>query len=224
MLILKNLLLATATLILVETVAVTPAQAFTLTFQSTDGKVTGNIVSPDSGMSTLSLLGQGWSFSGSLVSYPGIPSMAMAQAFGQIQVSTLPNLLNLPNIELVNNMPPDLPHIWPILARTNTNVSLSLLCLLESNCLDRFGAISLNMSFVDSGTNRLYSWNGYGGQIKVTAWNPTGTSIPITPPTSSSTSIPTTIESSHSVPEPSSVFALLLLGTGWLLRRKLAVG
>ncbi|XWK88356.1 MAG: PEP-CTERM sorting domain-containing protein [Phormidium sp.] len=220
----KNLLIATATLTLLGTATVTPAQAFILSFQSTDGKITGNIINQNdwqpnlynTGSSSLSITGQGWSFSGGFNWFPEVQvgnqwSFQSIHGFGQVQVPAA-NPLYFPNVEPFNNMPYYLPRNLSILGRTNTNVSLSLLCHSQSDCLGDFGSITLNMSFLDSGMNRLYSWVGYSGQIKVTAWNPTGTSIPITPP-------PT-----NSVPEPSSAFALLLLGSGWLLRRKLAVG
>lgn len=225
MLICKNLLIAAATLTLLGTATVTPAQAFILRFQSTDGKVTGNIVSQNdwqpnlynTGLSSLSITGQGWSFSGSLVWLPGMQvgnqwSFRSVLGFGQFQLPMLNNSnLYVGNLELFNNT--GLPNIWPVLARANMYPSISLSCHSDSDCLGDFGSITLNMSFRESGPQgRLYSWIGYSGQIKVTAWNPTGTSIPITPP-------PT-----NSVPEPSSAFALLLLGSGWLLRRKLAVG
>jgi hypothetical protein len=231
MLICKNLLIAIATLTLLGTATATSAHAFTLSFQSIDGKVTGNIVDQKdwplnlnnqqpfdlSNMSSLSITGQGWNFSGAFSWLPGIQigtqwSFRSFQGFGVVKI---PNIdyrnLSLPGVEPVNNMPPDLPHIWPILERTSINPSISLLCHSELDCLGDFGVLTLNMSFRDTGTGRLYSWIGYGGQIQVTAWNPTGTSIPIPPP-------PT-----NSIPEPSSTIALLLLGTGWFLRRKLAV-
>ncbi|MFB2878350.1 hypothetical protein [Floridanema aerugineum] len=216
MLIRKNLLIATATLTLLGTATVTPAQAFILRFESTDGQVTGNIISQNdwqpnlnnTGSSSLSITGQGWSFSGWFNWLPGMQmgnqwSFNSIFGLGQVQVPTSGNFLSLPNVEPVNNMPPGLPRIWPIFSRNSTTPSVSLLCHSNSDCLGDFGTITLNMSFLESGPQgRLYSWVGYSGQIKVTAWNPTGTSIPITPgPT-------------NSVPEPSSASALLL----WLSR------
>ncbi|MFB2934764.1 hypothetical protein ACE1B6_05750 [Aerosakkonemataceae cyanobacterium BLCC-F154] len=229
MLIRQKLLIATATLTLLGTVAITPAQAFTLSFQSTDGKVTGNIISPDSGismstigisMSTMSILGQGWSSFGGFYSFPKVQvgnqwlfKSLDGGGWGNVKLLTtnFPDL-SLPSVEPVNNMPSDLPRISPILERSNTNPIVSFLCHSDSNCLGDFGSITLNMSFFDSGRQRLYSWVGYSGEIQVTAWNPTGTSIPIAP------TLPT-----NSVPEPSSALTMLLLGCGWLLRQKLAV-
>jgi hypothetical protein len=227
MLIRKNLLIATATLTLLGTATVTPAQAFILRFESTDGQVTGNIISQNdwqpnlnnTGSSSLSITGQGWSFSGRFNWLPGM-QMGSQWSFRSIPVSQfglfqlpMPNNPNLyvGNVGLFNNV--GLPGIWPILSRANMYPSISLSCHSDSDCLGDFGSITLNMSFRESGpAGRLYSWVGYRGDIRVTVWNPTGTSIPITPgPT-------------NSVPEPSSASALLLLGSGWLLRRKLAVG
>lgn len=222
----KNLLIATATLTLLGTATITPAQAFILSFESTDGQVRGNIINQNNwqrnlyntGSSSLSITGQGWSFSGGFNWFPEVQvgnqwSFQSIHGFGQVQVPTPGNFLTLPNVEPVNNMPLGLPRMWPIFIRNSTTPSVSLLCDSDSDCLGDFGTITLNMSFRESGLQgRLYSWVGYSGQINVTAWNPTGTSIPITPP-------PT-----NSVPEPSSAFALLLLGSGWLLQRKLAVG
>lgn len=225
MLIRKNLLIATATFTVLGTGTVTPAQAFILSFQSTDGTMTGNIIGQNNWQanpystqsSSLSITGQGWSFSGGLTWLPGMQvgnqwSFMTIIGIGQVQVPTPGNFLTLPNVEPVNNMPLGLPRIWPIFIRNSTNPSVSLLCHSDSDCLGDFGSITLNMSFRESGPQgRLYSWVGYSGQIQVTAWNPTGTSIPVTP------------QPINSVPEPSSAFALLLLGSGWLLRRKLAI-
>ncbi|MFB2893476.1 PEP-CTERM sorting domain-containing protein [Aerosakkonemataceae cyanobacterium BLCC-F50] len=229
MLIRHHLLIAITTMTLLGTATVTPAQAFTLSFQSTDGKVTGNIISQNdwqsnlnnTGSSSLSITGQGWSFSGPFNWLPGMQmgsqwSFRSTQGFGYVQPNPWYNynptdFIPFPYIEPVNNMPPGLPRTWFILSRTNTNPSISLFCHSDSDCLGDSGTITLNMSFRDYGMNRLYSWVGYSGQIRVTAWNPTGTSIPITP-------LPT-----NSVPEPSSALAFLLLGGGWLLGRKLAI-
>lgn len=226
MLIRKNLLIATATLTLLGTATATPAQAFILRFESTDGKITGNIINQNdwqpnlnnTGPSSLSITGQGWGFYGGFNWLPGMQmgnqwSFNSIFGLGQVQVPTPGDSLSLPNVEPVNNMPLGLPRIWPIFGRNSTTPSVSLLCHSDSDCLGDFGTITLNMSFRESGPQgRLYSWVGYSGQIQVTAWNPTGTSIPITP-------LP-----KNSVPEPSSALAFLLLGSGWLLRRKLAVG
>lgn len=226
MLIRKNLLIATATLTLLGTATVTPAQAFILRFESTDGTVTGDIINGNNwqpnlystGFSSLFITGQGWSFFGGLNWFPEVQvgnqwSFQSLFGFGQVKVPTPGDFFSLPNVEPVNNMPLGLPRIWPIFIRNSTIPNVSLLCDSNSDCLGAFGIMTLNMSFRESGPQgRLYSWVGYSGQIKVTAWNPTGTSIP-TPPT------PPT----NSVPEPSSALALLLLGSGWLLRRKLAI-
>ena len=225
MLILKRLLLGAATLILVETAAITPAQAFILRFESTDGKLTGNIISQNDWQpnlynvmpSNLSITGQGWSYFGNLPlysmqvgnqwSFTSIPG----SGFGQFQLP-MPNNNNLyvSNVELFNNS--GLPNLWPILSRARMNPSITFFCHSDSDCLGDSGGMRLDMSFTDSPGIIHVSWVGYEGGIKVTAWNPTGTSIPITPP-------PT-----NSVPEPSSASAFLLLGSGWLLRRKLVVG
>ncbi|MFB2836409.1 PEP-CTERM sorting domain-containing protein [Floridanema evergladense] len=214
MLIIKHLLLDIATLILLETVAVSPAQAFTLSFQSTDRTLAGNIISPDNGIgiSTLFLTGLGGSFSGSLA----LSGMWVVsgenrwfQRFGMAGMVPAGSIFS--NTQLANSMPSDLPPLPSVLASINSTLSISLFCHSDSDCLGDSGGISLNMSFTDSGTDRLYSWVGYSGQIQVTAWNPTGTSIPTTP-------LPT-----NSVPEPSSASAFLLLGGGWLLRRKWAI-
>jgi hypothetical protein len=222
MLIRKNLLIATATLTLLGTVATAPAQAFYLRFQSTDGRVTGNIIGQNDWQtnpystqySNLSITGQGWSFSGALVWHPGMQvgnqwSISTIMGIGQVQLPMPTNFHSLPNVEPVNNMPPELPRIWPIFARNSTNPNVNLLCNSDSDCLGAFGSIALNMSFRDSGLHRLYSWVGYSGDIQVTAWNPTGTSLPTNP----TPTLPI-----NSVPEPSSALALLLLGTSWLAK------
>ncbi|MBE9228259.1 PEP-CTERM sorting domain-containing protein [Phormidium sp. LEGE 05292] len=217
MLIRKNLLIATATLTLLGTATVTPAQAFTLSFQSTDGKVTGNIVSSNSllppyyppGLSSLSMTSQqGWSVSG-LVWLPGTQLgnfMSTPYPIPGGQAHILSNFVDVSTYaELFKNKPPNLPLYYSIVEKTAVNPIISLICHSNSNCLGDYGQIKLDMSFTDT-MYHSYNWVGYQGTIAVTAWNPTGTSIPITP-------LPT-----NSVPEPSSVFALLLLATGWLVK------
>ncbi|MFB2878349.1 PEP-CTERM sorting domain-containing protein [Floridanema aerugineum] len=223
----KNLLIATATLTLLGTATVTPAQAFILRFESTDGQMTGNIVNQNdwppnlsnTGLSNLSITGKGWSLSGSLILLPGMQvgnqwSFRSVGGMGQVHLE-MANDYRYPIVPsiLINNVPREISSYSSILLATSTKYpTISLLCDAISDCLGDYGTITLSMSMFDRGTGRWYSWDTYTGEIKVTAWNPTGTSIPITPgPT-------------NSVPEPSSASALLLLGTGWLLRRKLAVG
>lgn len=215
MLTLKKFFLGAATLMLVETATVTPVQGFSLSFQSTDGTLAGNIVSPEGGVSTsLSLTGLGGSFSSSFVfppgSWVGSGENQWFQRFGMVRI--LPAGSFLSNAHIASNMPPELPQILPIIGRVNSTLSILLLCHSEFDCARDSGAITINMSFTDSSTGQFYSWVGYSSAITVTAWNPTGTSIPITP-----------TPPINSVPEPSPANALLLLGSGWLLWRKLGV-
>lgn len=237
MLILKNLLIGAATLTLLGIVAITPTQAFTLKFESTDGKMTGNIVSQnnwqpnlyDTGPSSLSITGQGWGLSGSLIWFPGSGmqvgnqwSFKSIAGIGHVQLA----MLDYAPPILINYLPPHIPLYWSMLflATSTKYPSISLLCHSAYDCLGDYGTITLRMSIFDYYTDRVYSWDGYSGEIKVTEWNPTLTSISTIstiPPTASSTSIPTVTEPSHSVLEPSPVNALLLLGSGWFLWRKL---
>lgn len=219
----KKLWLAAATVTVLATASITPAQAITLDFHFTSPLPTGSVVTGNEGSFTIDdriTVYSGGNYSEEALTNLnvnqgaiGFSTLSLSNSLGTIKggfttIVRLPDQWNFQGTGVVlfsNQSPAHTGISW----RMNISCSLNLI-----SCTPRNG--SLWVRFGSSPSSPI-SYNG-GIVVDRISLTPIPTPIPTPTPTPSPTPPP------NSVPEPSSVLGLLLLSSTELLRRKLRFG